>query len=871
MKKRNRTSLASRLEVQPENLCWECPRRLLRFRSTADIEIATPASAHAVSIVGQRRAIDALRLGMEIDASGYNIFVTGPAGTGRTTTVAQLLEKYRSQPRELDDKCYVNNFKDPDQPHLIRLRPGQGHAFRRDMDELIEYLVKNIPGQFEDERYQRKRNEIVERFKEKGAARVREFEKRVASEGFALVQSAPYAPPELAPIVEKQPVSIESLAALVEEGKLSAEQAEDMKARYRNLAEELSAVFKEIKEQERQARAALAELDRNIVEPLLRERLEEIANRYQARPSSRFDSEKDKLLSQTGAHGKPDGIREYLNEVKESILSRIHLFRDKPRETETTGVDPYLEYRVNVLVDNSETSGAPVVFETNPNYRNLFGGIERTLDRTGQWRSDFTKIKAGSILRADRGFLVLNALDVLAEPGVWPALKRTLRNRRLEIGSFDPFFSLLSTSTLKPERIAIDLKVIIIGDPWVYALLSAYDEEFKKIFKVRADFDWVMNLSDEAIDQYCRVVKSICDSEKLLPFDRTGIARVVEHGVRLAGRQNKISTRFNVISDVLKEASFWASQAGAKSVRAEHVEQAIEAQRDRARLQEEKTQELIDQGTIFIDTTGARVGQINGLAVYDSAAQPVQLLPGEAGDLEHFFGKPTRITARAGVGSAGIINIEREAQLSGPIHDKGVYIIAGFLRSRFAQSQPIIMSASITFEQSYGGIDGDSASSTEIYALLSDLSGLPIRQDLAVTGSVNQHGQIQPIGGVNQKIEGFFATCRARGLTGTQGVIIPKANLPELILRREVVEAVKKGKFHIYAVETVEQGIELLTGVPAGEPDRAGNYPADTVYGRVQKRLTELARIHRDFGNGRENDKKEKKKQPAGLRRNRRR
>jgi len=353
------------------------------------------------------------------------------------------------------------------------------------------------------------------------------------------------------------------------------------------------------------------------------------------------------------------------------------------------------------------------------------------------------------------------------------------------------------------------------------------------VFKVRADFDWEMKLDKDAVRQYCAVVKTLSEKQKLLPFERTGVERVIEYGVRLAGRRNRLSTRFNVISDILKEASYWAKAAGAKAVRAAYVDEAIEKRRDRVRMYDEKLQERIDEGTVYIDTQGKVKGQVNGLAVYDSG--------------EYLFGKPARITAKTGVGSAGIVSIDREAQLSGPTHDKGIYTIAGFLRSRFAGKRPIIMSASITFEQSYGGVDGDSASSTEIYALLSDLSNLGIRQDLAVTGSVNQHGRIQPIGGVNQKVEGFFATCKARGLTGRQGVLVPRTNLGDLMLRRDVVEAVEKGRFHIYAVETIEQGIELLTGVPAGEPDKRGEYPKGTVYGRVQARLIELADIYRDF------------------------
>ncbi len=835
MTNRKKRSVSSgrgrRLRVSVSRLRWDCPLRCLDFRTTDDIRLAEKGSGPgSCKTIGQRRAVDALALGLEIRNTGYNIFVTGPVGTGRTTTVKQMLEQYRDRQQDLDDKCYVNNFKDPDQPRLLRLPAGRGRGFQRDMDLFIDYLVKNVPLQFESDAYQHSRSEIVDLFKERGSVKVREFEKKVATEGFALVQTAPFVKPELAPIIEKQPAKIEAMVALVEEGKVSAKRAEKIKVRYRQLTDELTAIFKEIRDHEREAREALQELDRNVVRPVLDEQLGDIAER---------------------SAGKQ--VRAYLDEVRDSILSHLDLFRQKPSEKQAgeAAADPYLEYRVNVLVDNSHTQGAPVVFETNPNYKNLFGAIERTWDRSGQWRTDFTKIKAGSVLRADRGFLVLNALDVLLEPGVWPALKRTLRNQRLEITSYESYLALIATSALKPEPVAIDLKVVMIGDPYVYAMVAAYDEDFRKVFKVRADFDWVMDLNDESIRQYGRVVRALCEKEGLFPFDRKGVQRVVEYGVRLAGRRDRLSTRFNMVGDVLKEASYWAGKVGAKLVTARHVEKAIEKQRDRVRLYEEKVQEFIDQGTIYIDVTGKVRGQVNGLAVYDTG--------------EHSFGKPTRITARIGVGSAGIVNIEREVQLSGPTHDKGVYILSGYLRNLFAQDQPLVFSASITFEQSYSGIDGDSASSTEVYALLSDLSGLGIRQEIAVTGSVNQRGEIQPIGGVNQKIEGFFETCRVRGLTGTQGVLIPRSNLDDLMLRSEVVDAVRKGKFHVYAAETIDEGIELLTGVKAGKPDRKGEFPPDTVNGLVKKRLRELADIYKDFQSDSEEkeDGKEKKKRPG--------
>jgi len=823
-------------EVPPDKLTWTCRMEHLKFDTTDDL----PETS---GIIGQPRAVDALNMALEIESVGYNVFVSGPVGTGRTTTVKNLLESTRGRPRELDDKCYVNNFRDPDQPRLLRLHAGHGHQFRRDMDEFIDFLVKNIPMLFESDTYSQRRAALVDGFKERGGARVRDFEKRIIAEGFALVQTGPLSRPELAPIVEKQPVSIDALPAMVEDGKLTAERADEVKKRYQELSAELATIYKEVRDLEKQARDGLAQLDDSIVRPVVEERLADIEERC-GRPKANHTAKESK------ANPCPDAaaLHDYLTDVKEAILTRPDFFRQKPpAEGETPlPIDPFLEFRVNVLVDNSDTKTAPVIFETNPNYKNLFGSIERVWDRTGMWRTDFSKIKAGSVLRADHGFLVINALDALLEVGVWPTLKRTLRNRRLEITSGDPYSALFGASGMKPEPVAIDLKVIMIGDPQIYSLLAGADEDFKKVFKVRADFDWVMDLSQDAVGDYTQVIRALCQKEKLRPFDRSGVRAVIEYGARLAGRQNKLSTRFNVVSELLTEANHWAGKARAKTVGYEHVQQAIDRRRDRVRLSEVKLQEAIRQGTIFIDVRGSKPGQVNGLAVYDTG--------------EYAFGLPTRITAKTGVGSAGIINIEREAQLSGPTHDKGVYILSGYLRQKFARRQPLVLSASICFEQSYGGVDGDSASSTEVYALLSDLSGLPIRQDLAVTGSVNQQGEVQPIGGVNWKIEGFFEACRARGLTGTQGVIIPKANLPDLMLRPEVVQAVRDGKFHIYSVATIDEGVELLTGVPAGVADAKGCFPTESVNGRVMKRLAELIELHQEFKPDKPPEKEKEKK-----------
>jgi ATP-dependent Lon protease len=534
-------------------------------------------------------------------------------------------------------------------------------------------------------------------------------------------------------------------------------------------------------------------------------------------------------------------IQAYLDEAKDTVLENPSRFQPKaetpqlpiPGLTLAAAPDTFSEYQVNVLVDNSETKGAPVIIETSPTYRNLFGTIERNVDRMGgMWKTDFTKIKSGSFLRANGGYLVLNALDVFIEPGVYIALKRTLRNRSMEMQSFDPFY-LFASSALKPEPIEARVKVVMIGDAYIYETLYSMDEDFKKIFKIKADFDSVMNRNEDSQLQYSTFIRKICQDENLLPFDRTGVAAVIEYGVRLAGRQKKLSTEFHRITDVLREANYWAKKDGSGQVTEKHVDQAIAERIDRLRMIEDKIQEMIDEGIILIDSEGAKVGQVNGLSVYDLG--------------EYAFGKPTRITAKTAMGKGGIINIEREADLSGRTHNKGVLILGGYLRGKYAQDKPLTLTASLAFEQSYSGVDGDSASSTEVYAIVSSLADLPLRQDVAITGSINQNGEIQPIGGVNQKIEGFFDVCRSRGLTGKQGVIIPHQNVGDLMLRKDVVEAVKEGKFRIYPVQTVDQGIEILTGVPAGEKDSAGNYPPGTVNYLVDQKLHELAKRMKEF------------------------
>jgi lon-related putative ATP-dependent protease len=815
--------------VPVEKLRWRCDPETLPFETTQAIQACD-------EIIGQERAQEAIRLGLNIRSIGYNIFVTGLTGTGRFTTIKCILEESEIQGKIPNDLCYVNNFKNSDMPHMISLPPGQGNAFRKEMETLIETLKKKIPLIFENETYLNKKKEVVEKFRNKQAEMFREFEKKVNKEGFALVQiqMGPYSRPGIFPLIEGNPVNIEQVESMVEEGKFSKEELEKLKEKQTQLINELEDIFKETRKAEKEIKEELTSLDNEVISPAVKDSISDI--------KEKFDNEK---------------VRQYLDEVQEDILTNLGRFREKeetpspiPGLVMPQTVDSFSEYQVNVLVDNSETKGAPIIVETTPNYRNLFGTIERVVERTGIWKTDFLHIKAGSFLRANGGYLIFNALDALTEAWVWPALKRTLKNQVIEIQTFDPLY-FFSTSALKPEPIDCKTKVIMIGDAQIYYLLYSLDDDFKKIFKIKADFDSVMNKDSDKIQQYASFIRKICDEDKLRPFDKTGIAAVVEHGVRITGRQKKLSTRFHLIADLLREANYWAEKDGSDMITERHVDKAIEKRNYRVNLLEEKIQEMIDDGTILIDSDGMVVGQVNGLSVYNLG--------------DYMFGKPSRITAKTSLGKAGIINIEREVEMSGPIHNKGVYILAGYLRGKYAQDKPLTMSASLCFEQSYSGVEGDSASSTEVYALLSSLSGLPLRQDMAVTGSVNQKGEIQPIGGANEKIEGFFDVCRAKGLTGNQGVMIPHLNVDDLMLRKDVVEAVKGGKFHIYPVKTIDQGIEILTGMEAGEKLEDGRYKEGTVNDLVDKKLRELGKRIREFEGKEEGAKEEKKRKKVKL------
>lgn len=804
-------------ELSPEQLRWRC--------DPAKVPYATSAEAPSVgSEIGQERALRALRMGVDMTAQGYNAFVCGLTGTSRGGMIVRMIEGIGPKTQLSPDRCYVNNFKNPDRPRLLTLPPGQANAFRKEVQSGIEFLRRRIPQVFEGEPFQRQKARIVDRYTQREKELMDDFTHRIAREQFALgrMQVGAVALPEIFPVIEGAMVPIEEIPKLVQEGKIETAGAEELERKYDQFRQEFTVVYRKTLTLSRELASEMSYLEQEAASVLVDGVIEELKEKY------------------ADVH-----VAEYLEEVRHHILDNLEPFKEREGEEdqppseaaaamrpERSERDPFRVYGVNVILSHGNNETCPVIFETIPTYANLFGTIHRSYDARGGWSSDFMDLRAGSLLRADGGFLIMYALDTLTEPGVWRTLKRTLNHSKLEIQPVDVFFP-FSTAAMKPEPIDIRVKIILIGDRDMYELLYNYEDDFKKIFKIRVEFDEEMKWGDEVIAHYCGRLRKLCDDENLLPFHREAVAALMEHGVRQAGRRGKVTARFFDIADVARESSYLAQQEHQTLVTAAHVRQSLEAKIDRHNLIETKIQEMIEKGVLLIDVCGERIGQVNGLSVME--------LGGYA------FGKPVRITASAALGKSGIINIERESNLSGRIHDKGMHIISGYLRRMFAQDKPLSLAASVCFEQSYSGVDGDSASSTEIYALLSALAAAPIRQDLAVTGSVNQQGDIQPIGGVNEKIEGYYDVCCVKGFTGNQGVLIPIENVDDLMLRDDIVDAVAKGKFHVFPVTTIDQGIEILTGVKAGSRNDAGKFELGSIFARADDRLRLMARTLADY------------------------
>jgi lon-related putative ATP-dependent protease len=795
--------------LSPEELAWRCDPAQFEFETTEQLPSLEGA-------IGQDRALTAIEFGLGIEDSEFNIFILGEPGTGRSSTIMKLLKARAEGEPVPDDWCYVHDFSDGTRPTRFNLPPEKGKELHRDMEMLVDRLREEIPKVFESKDYELQKGRIAEDYQEKSKKLFQDLEKKANMEGFLLQRTVSGL--VLVPTRDNHPLSQQEYEDLSSGEKSSLDQ------KGADLQEQLNDMLRKARELEKEARESTSKMEGDVLLFAMGHLFEELEDKYK-------DHER---------------VQAHFESCKKDILERIDEFR--PSEGPKIALpgmkmeqEPSFDrYRINLFIDNSELKGAPVIQEANPTYFNLFGRIEHVI-QMGNATTNFLMIKPGALHRANGGYLVLDCREVLMNYFSYEALKRCIRNREVRIEDMAEQFRLFATVSLKPQPIPLDCKIILIGTPLLYYLLYQLDQDFRKYFKVKADFDRMMKNTWENVQQYALFVATQCREENLAPFEPSGVACLLEYAARLIEDKNRFSSRFIDIADLIREAAFYASRQGSERVNRSHVTQALEAKIYRSNKMEERIQEMIEDGTILIDTEGAVVGQVNGLSVY--------LL----GD--YSFGKPSRVTVRTYLGKGGFLNIEREAKLSGPVHDKGVMILAGFFGDRYAQDKPMALAASICFEQSYAGVEGDSASSTELYGLMSSLSGIPIRQGIAVTGSVNQRGQIQPIGGVNEKIEGFFAVCKAKGLTGEQGVVIPAANIKNLMLKEEVIEAVREEKFHVWAVTTADEGIELLTGIPAGEKQEDGSWPEGTVNYRVDRRLREMAEAIRKFGPARENEK----------------
>lgn len=786
----------------------------LPFESTASLE---PLER---GVVGQTRGIDAIQFGMDMKDSGYNIFVAGPPKAGLTYIAKTFLEKRAKQEPVPPDWCYVYNFKEHDMPKSLSLSPGRGRELKKDMKDFVEALKTKIPEVFDSEDYRTREKEVLQDYEIKRDKIMEELSRSAREQGFIL-QFSKVGMVIIPASKNGKPLSQEDLDKLsVEEKKALHEKSDKLQAR-------MKSDIKRIREAEAEFKEKHTKLDNEVALFVVEHLVESYLEKYEDEPE----------------------VKEFLKAAQEDILENIDDFKKKPGEQKQAGMltlptrEPaFLKYEVNLLIDNSETEGAPVVIESNPVYPNLFGAIERKA-WFGALFTDFTLIKPGALHKANGGYLVMKAMDLLKWYLSYEALKRALGQGEIKIEDPGELYGLFSTRTIRPEPIPLNIKIVLTGSPYLYQLLYIYDERFQKFFKVKAHLDDQMDREEESIFQFAKMMSRFCSEQNLRHVDRTGIARILEYSMELTEDQDKLSLELGDISDLLKEANHFAGLENAEFIQKQHVEKAISKRIYRSNLVEERVRELVIKDILWIETEGEKVGQVNGLSV---------LMTGD-----HEFGKPNRITATVSVGEKGVVAIERESKLSGKIHTKGVMILSNFLKERFAHNKPISLTASLCFEQSYGMVEGDSASITELYALLSAMGGAPVKQGIAVTGSVSQKGEIQPVGGVTPKIKAFFDICKHKGLTGEQGVIIPEKNIRNLMLKEDVIDAVKAGKFHIWPVSRIEEGIEILTGMEAGQLQTDGTYPKGTLFRKVDERLREISQIVKEFGKGGEESDKE--------------
>jgi predicted ATP-dependent protease len=796
----------SKYAVPVERLRWVCSEDFFQFECTSDIE---PLK----EFIGQGRALDAIHFGLAVERTGYNLFLTGLTGTGKAATIKASLQKFIEERKvqgityEIHDWCYVYNFEAPDIPRILRLAQGMGKSFATQMESLLKALKEEIPKTFGSEEYTRNKQEVMEEHQRKYQAAIDELERDAAGKNLVVQLS------QMGAVV----VPLEGGTPLSREEFLKRPEAErtEIESKRLEVMKKVDETYSYLRELEKTIGQKMKEIELKAGQFAIERPFADLFKTYAEYPE----------------------IISFLTEMRDYTLTKLDIFMQTAQSPQLP-ISPALQaesftaYKINVFVDNSSLSGPPVIFEPNPNWFNMFGKIERRAFM-GTYVSDHMMIKAGAVQLANGGYLILNIRDVLLNGGVWEGLKRVIRAKEVRVE--DPWdqFGFMAPQGMKAQPVPVAFKIVVMGEDAIYQLLTAYDEDFWEMFKVKADFDTQMERNEENLRSFACYVRSCCDDEKLLPFDRTGVCKILEYAVRATSNQDKISSRFGPLKDLLIEADYWAKNAQSQMINAEHVERAAQEKIHRLDLVAERIRQMITEGTIMVDVEGSVAGQVNGLSVYDLGI--------------FSFGRPSRITAKTFLGKRGVINIERESQLSGRIHDKGVLILSGYLGSKYAQDKPLSLSASICFEQSYSGVEGDSASSTELYAILSSLSDTPVRQNIAVTGSVNQKGEIQPIGGVNQKIEGFFDVCKANGLTGEQGVMIPYQNIRHLMLREDVVKAVQDRQFHIYSVRNIDEGIEILTGIPSGQRQDDGAYPQGTVNYLVNRRLGEYAHLMKDF------------------------
>ncbi|MBN2408067.1 MAG: AAA family ATPase [Elusimicrobia bacterium] len=810
-------------KLRPKDLKNICDPAIFKFSTTDDIDTGE-------AVISQDRAFKAIDFGLNIKSSGFNMYISGVPGTGRNTTILREVKALAQKESVPEDICCIYNFDKDDEPRIVKLPAGKGLEFRDEMEELVKELEIEINKAFSGKDYEDKKREIVENAKGEKERLSLELEEYAQTKGFAI----------------KQTLTGLVVVPLKDDGKpikdrdyekMSKEEKDRLENDQNEIYNKIQDFSRKLRGIQKRINREIEELDKKIVFFIMWVLIDDIKRKYGE--YERITTHLDKII---------EDILENLSffkkeEEQAAVLARLHVDEKENKRNLLN------KYKVNLLIDNSKTKGAPVIIEDNPTYNNLIGKLEHR-SHFGLLYTDFTMIKPGAVLMANGGYLVIQALDLLKNYYAWEALKKIIEYRKVKIESLQDIYGIISTTTLKPEAVEVDIKVILIGSPYIYHLLQIYDEDFGKLFKIKADFDTTIKRNNQILQKFAQLIAQKTREEKLLPFGRSAVAKIIDFSSRLSDHKQKLTGIIMDIADIMRESNYWARKGKHKVVDGSHVDKALQEKVYRSNMIEEKIKEMIRENTIFLDIKGKDTGQINGLAVIDLG--------------DYMFGKPSKITAKTYMGKGEVINIERETHMSGKIHSKGVMILTSYLGEKFGQDKPLSFAASICFEQLYEGVEGDSASSTELYCLLSSLADIPLRQDIAVTGSVNQKGQVQPVGGINEKIEGFYDVCKVKGFTGKQGVMIPASNVKNLMLKDEVIKAVAKNRFHIYSVETIEQGIEVLSGMKAGKRQKNGKFPEDTFYHSVDKKLKYYADLSYKYGKDEKEPPKKKKKNNNG-------